>query len=121
MRLSRDESLLVSGAIGGPFTILVYTPLRNAITLGSKFESGSLSLYKKTLRNKFGYTGALSPTVFSCPQFVAMGPVYHWYASMVGGNLAVLPTAVTESVISYGSQCRNAQLAYNASKLDSRI
>ena len=35
----REQALLVAGAIGGPFTIAVYTPLRNAITLGSKAQA----------------------------------------------------------------------------------
>lgn len=75
-----------------------------------------MDLYRKTLRHSLGFTGALTPTVCSCPQFVAMGPVYHWFSSALGSSsLAVLPTAMTESVISYGSQCRNAQLAFNAS------
>ncbi|GMI23522.1 hypothetical protein TeGR_g12591 [Tetraparma gracilis] len=116
MQFSHDEALLLSGAVGGPFTILVYTPLRNAITLGSKYSASSMDLYRKTLRHSLGFTGALTPTVCSCPQFVAMGPVYHWFSSALGSSsLAVLPTAMTESVISYGSQCRNAQLAFNAS------
>ena len=44
-----------------------------------------------------------------------MGPLYHVYSSKVGTILAVGATGVTESLISYGSQTRNAQLAYNAS------
>ena len=45
-----------------------------------------------------------------------MGPAYHYYSSVLGSTtLAVLPTALTESTISYGSQARNAQLAYDAS------
>jgi hypothetical protein len=35
------------------------------------------------------------------------------YSDICGPSLAVIPTAVTESVISIGSQARNAQMAYN--------
>ncbi len=52
--------------------------------------------------------------MFSCPQFLAIGPLYHAYSSVAGPSLAIIPTALTESAISYGSQARNAQMAYNA-------
>lgn len=118
---SKEKALLLSGGIGGPFTIAIYTPLRNAITLGAKYDANALSLYKKTLKHSLGFTGALSPTIFSCPQFVAMGPAYHLYASQLGSSLAVVPTAITESLISFGSQCRNAQLAYNITVSDLKL
>ena len=70
------------------------------------------ALYATVLRTG-PYTGWLSPTVFSCAQFLAMGPLYHVYAGAVGPTLAVLPTACTESLISFGSQTRNAQMAFN--------
>jgi hypothetical protein len=54
------------------------------------------------------------PSIFSSPQFLAMGPLYHTYSALLGSsNLAVIPTALTESLISFGSQSRNAQQAYN--------
>ena len=115
--MTEDQALLAAGAIGGPFTIWLYTPLRNAITLGSQDAQASARvLYLRTLEHgilRGGYAGCVSPTIFSSPQFVAMGPLYHIYASAVGPNLAVLPTAVTESAISFGSQMRNAQIAFN--------
>ena len=117
MQGERERRLLVAGAVGGPFTIALYTPLRNAITLGSQDASASAAtLYKRTVAHGWlrgGYAGWGAPTLFSCPQFLAMGPLYHAYASVVGANLAVLPTALTESTISYGAQARNAQIAYN--------
>ena len=116
----REQALLVAGAIGGPFTIAVYTPLRNAITLGSKDATvGAAALYARCFARGAagGWTGWLAPTVFSCPQFLAMGPLYHAYAEALGGaSAAIIPTAMTESLISFGSQARNAQLAYNASR-----
>ena len=112
-----EVALLVAGGLGGPFTISVYTPLRNAITLGSREpHAATLSLYRKTFARGFagGWTGWAWPSLFSCPQFLAMGPLYHFYAGVLGSsNLAVIPTALTESLISFGSQARNAQEAYN--------
>ena len=118
MSMTEEQALLTAGALGGPFTIGLYTPLRNAITLGAKDAAASAAaLYRRTLQTGWlrgGYAGWASPTVFSCPQFLAMGPLYHLYATALGSsNLAVLPTAFTESLISFGSQSRNAQIAYN--------
>ena len=114
----RDRALFVSGALGGPFSIWIYTPLRNAITLGSKYLAPtSAELYRMTFKGgvRFGYTGCASPTIFSGPQFIVMGPAFHQFSSLLGPTLAVLPTALCESTISYGSQARNAQKAYNQS------
>ena len=114
-----ERALLAAGALGGPLTIGMYTPLRNAITLGAKDPTASAAaLYRLTVRHGWlrgGYAGWLSPTAFSAAQFVAIGPLYHVYADVVGPSLAVVPTALTESAISYGSQARNAQIAYNLS------
>ncbi|GMH77374.1 hypothetical protein TrST_g9176 [Triparma strigata] len=114
--MERDRVLLLTGGLGGPFTIMLYCPLRNAIALGSKYPLNAMGLYRMTFARGFagGWTGGLSPTIFSCPQFLAMGPLYHVYSGYTGPTLAVLPTAITESTISFGSQARNAQLAFNA-------
>ena len=92
VRSSDESALLVAGAFGGPFTIALYTPLRNAITLGSKDPIASAAaLYRRTVEHGWlhgGYAGWMSPTIFSCPQFLAMGPMYHVYAGVVGTNLA---------------------------------
>ena len=120
MATTREErALFLSGALGGPLTIGMYTPLRNAITLGAKDPLASARiLYWRTVEKGWlrgGYAGWMSPTIFSSPQFVALGPLYHLYASIVGPTLAIIPTALTESTITYGSQARNAQVAYNLS------
>lgn len=113
---SQSKQLLLAGALGGPLTIGLYTPLRNAITLGAKDAATSAwSLYRLAFAQGLsgGWTGWRAPTVFSCPQFIAIGPLYHLYSSVAGPSLAIVPTALTESAISYGSQARNAQMAYN--------
>ena len=63
-------ALLLSGALGGPFTIWFYTPLRNAITLGSKFPQTAPELYRMTFAQgiRGGWTGAIAPTFFSSGQ-----------------------------------------------------
>ena len=113
---SQSKQLLLAGALGGPLTIGLYTPLRNAITLGAKDAATSAwSLYRLAFAQGLagGWTGWRAPTAFSCPQFLAIGPLYHLYSSVAGPSLAIIPTALTESTISYGSQARNAQMAYN--------
>ena len=114
---AEKQAVAVAGAVGGPLSIFLYTPLRNAITLGSQdARATAAALYRRTVEQGWlrgGYAGFATPTVFSCPQFIAMGPLYHYYSTLVGHNLAVVPTALTESAISYGSQARNAQIAYN--------
>ena len=115
-KTSQSKQLLLAGGIGGPLTIGLYTPLRNAITLGAKDAATSAwSLYRLAFAQGLagGWTGWRAPTAFSCPQFLAIGPLYHLYSGVVGPSLAIIPTALTESTISYGSQARNAQMAYN--------
>lgn len=52
--MERDTALLVAGGLGGPYTIWLYTPLRNAITLGAREpHSSSISLYRKTFSRGF--------------------------------------------------------------------
>lgn len=117
---STQRALLLAGAVGGPVTIGLYTPLRNAITLGAGDAAASARALYATVLRTGPFTGWLSPTVFSCAQFLALGPLYHVYASAVGPALAVLPTACTESFISFGSQTRNAQMAFNVTVAPTR-
>lgn len=115
--LEFEPGLLLAGVVGGPSTIFLYTPLRNAMTLGSQNKASTASmLYRATFQSNFfrGWTGALSPTMISSVQFVAMGPCYHMlFCPLFGPTLAVVPTALSESLISYGSQARNAQMVRN--------
>lgn len=128
-----DTPLLLSGALGGPLVIFSCTPLRNALTLGSQDpRSGLFALYRKVFRGGFpsGWTGGAAPAVVACPQFLALGPVYHFlhgHARAIVGvdedaGHVVLPSVVAaagaglfETVLTFGSQSRNAQMAYNKS------
>lgn len=126
-----DAPLLVSGIVGGPLVIFSLTPFRNALTLGSRDRTSSmLALYRKTFRAglRSGWTGGVFPAVVACPQFLMLGPAFHTLNGACrsaaglreGDGHAVLPAAAAalgagllETVITYGSQSRNAQMAYN--------
>mmetsp|Transcript_17861 Transcript_17861/g.50364 ORF Transcript_17861/g.50364 Transcript_17861/m.50364 type:complete len:304 (+) Transcript_17861:131-1042(+) len=126
--------VLLSGAFGGPFVIFTCTPLRNALTLGAQDRhSGVIKLLRKVFRGgpQAGWTGGFAPAIVACPQFMALGPVYHTlngtfrrnlFPGSEGGGHAFLPSlmaccgaAICETCLTYGSQSRNAQMAYNNS------
>ena len=110
----------MAGVVGGPFTIWLYTPLRNGITLGSQAPSAAThpasALYREVFARGLagGWTGCTTTVAMSSVQFMCMGPLYHVFTANLGPSLAVGAAGLTESLITYGSQARNAQLAYNA-------
>jgi len=124
--------VLLSGAFGGPFVIYLCTPLRNALTLGSQDRrSGFSLLLRKVFRggSLAGWTGGAAPAVVACPQFLALGPIYHalhgafrGLAGVEGDRHVLLPSffaasgaGLCETCLTFGSQSRNAQMAYNSS------
>jgi len=112
-----DTPLILAGALGGPFCIFFLTPLRNALTLASQdVDSTAWSLYQTTFAGGFasGWTGGFAPVLPSCPQFCVLGPLFHFFKDALGSTaLAVLGSASAETMISYGSQTLNSQMAYN--------
>lgn len=128
-----DVPLLLSGACGGPFVIFLCTPMRNGLTLGSQDRmSGMGQLYKKVFRGgaASGWTGGGAPAVVACPQFLCLGPVWHMLHGqsrtllgipedaghrLLPAAMASLGAGLCETVLTYGSQSRNAQMAYNKS------
>ncbi|CAJ1459604.1 unnamed protein product [Effrenium voratum] len=127
-----DKPLLVTGAVGGPLVIWLCTPLRNGLTLGSKDKTSNFAgLYRKVFRGgpHAGWTGGLAPAVVACPQFLLLGPLYHLFNTVLSefsgcGQLsptsgprlgcsavAALGSALGETVMTFGSQSRNAQMA----------
>ena len=74
---AEKKALLFGGGAGGPFSVGLYTPLRNAITLASRDASATAAtLYRRTVQHGWlrgGYAGFAAPAVASCPQFLAMG------------------------------------------------
>eukprot|EP00930_Biecheleria_cincta_P062342 TRINITY_DN47820_c0_g1_i1.p1 TRINITY_DN47820_c0_g1~~TRINITY_DN47820_c0_g1_i1.p1 ORF type:complete len:303 (-),score=37.43 TRINITY_DN47820_c0_g1_i1:17-925(-) len=113
-----ETPLILAGALGGPFCIFVLTPLRNALTLASQdAESYAWELYKSVFAGGFAsaWTGGTTVVLPSCPQFIVMGPLYHFLKASTGSAVpAVMLSAFAETCISYGSQTVNAQMAFNA-------
>lgn len=124
--------LLISSTCGGPFCIFVCTPLRNGLTLGSQDARSSLrALYGKVFRGgvRRGWTGGFAPACAACPQFFALGPVYHFLHDgfrrisglptdqpcIASSLLATACSGFVETWMTFGSQSRNAQMAYNSS------
>mmetsp|Transcript_109592 Transcript_109592/g.349601 ORF Transcript_109592/g.349601 Transcript_109592/m.349601 type:complete len:302 (+) Transcript_109592:85-990(+) len=127
-----DRPQLISGALGGPFVIYACTPLRNALTLGSQDRfSGARLLLRKVFRGgpAAGWTGGGAPAVVACPQFLALGPIYHTLNKglrqamgvqdsghrLLPAGIASMGAALCETCLTFGSQSRNAQMAYNNS------
>mmetsp|Transcript_81445 Transcript_81445/g.252782 ORF Transcript_81445/g.252782 Transcript_81445/m.252782 type:complete len:318 (+) Transcript_81445:79-1032(+) len=117
-----ETPLILAGALGGPFCIFLYTPLRNALTLASQdAESYARQLYGSVFEGGFssGWTGGAATVLPSCPQFCIMGPLFHFLRETLGSAvLAVLLCAFCETTISYGSQTLNAQMAYNLEQIN---
>lgn len=118
-----EPPLLAAGALGGPFVIVSLTPLRNAMSNAAQDQrSGFSSLYRKLLgpstlaplaRLQLAYTGAAVSGPPACPQWCMIGPAFHLLHSWLPTPLALLGTAAFETFITFGSQTRNAQMAYN--------
>merc|ERR1719401_2967082 len=96
--------------------MMAVTPMRNGLTLGATAPSESaLSLYRQVFSRGFagGWTGGIYPSIAACPQFLCLGPAYHFYASFAGVAGGVVLTSCTETAIVYGAETCNAQMAAN--------
>lgn len=111
-----DPPLIAAGAIGGPCVMFAVTPLRNALTYGAIDPKASFSsLYRKSFGTR-PFAGGHYMAIAACPGFLVLGPVFHIYNGLVDSSAAAcVLTGVTETVILYGSETRNAQVAYNNS------
>lgn len=92
------------------------TPFRNGLTLGATNSVASAAqLYGQVFSKGFfrGWTGGVSPAIAACPQFLCLGPAYHFYAGFAGVPGAVVLASLTETAIVYGAETRNAQMATN--------
>merc|ERR1711920_1120700 len=106
------------GAVGGPLVMYLVTPLRNALTIGAVDSSKSaLTIYKEVFAGGFlkGFAGGQYMAVAGIPGFLVLGPTFRVYKDMCGGSnaAAVALTSISESVIFYGAETRNAQVAFN--------
>jgi len=113
-----DPALIAAGAVGGPFVIYLVTPMRNALTLGALDSSKSaIRLYRDVFQGGLvcGWGGGQYMAKAALPGFIMLGPVFHIYKDLCGGSsaAAVALTAVSESAIFYGSESKNAQVAFN--------
>lgn len=113
--------LLVAGGVGGPFVMLCVTPLRNALTIAAtNTTSTTTQIYQQVFRNgiRGGWTGGLYPMVPAIPQFCVIGPMFHVFRDLFGGSTSagLIATASTETLISFGAETRNAQMASGVQK-----
>jgi len=112
-----DTPVIVAGALGGPSVMFTVTPMRNGLTLGAtNIKAGAMELYGQVFARGFagGWTGGIYPAIAACPQFLCLGPAYHFYAAFTGVAGGVALTSLTESAIVFGAETCNAQLAKNA-------
>jgi len=114
---------IIAGGIGGPFCIFILTPFRNALTIASQDRtSGVIGVYRETIgagsgslvRSMFakGWAGGLYPVLPAIPQFLVLGPCYHLFVEHTNPYSALFLTGATETIISFGSNARNAEEAY---------
>jgi len=114
-----EPPYICAGALGGPTVMLVVTPMRNALTLGTLNQSlGVVGIYQQVFQGGFrsGFAGGISPAIAAVPGFLVLGPVFHVFKDLAqSSSAAVCLTAVCESLIFFGPETRNAQMAYNNS------
>jgi len=111
-----DTPILVAGGIGGPVCYYTVTPLRNSCTLGATNSVASaFTLYQQVFaRGLFrGWTGGIYPSMYACPTFIVLGPVYHAFQHVVGVPGAVVLASAFESAMLFGAETCNAQMAKN--------
>mmetsp|Transcript_39905 Transcript_39905/g.114974 ORF Transcript_39905/g.114974 Transcript_39905/m.114974 type:complete len:272 (+) Transcript_39905:58-873(+) len=111
-----ETSTIVAGGIGGPLVYFTVTPFRNACTLGATNPTaGTVELYRQVFAKGFtrGWAGGIYPSAYACPTFISLGPAYHVFKSAFGVPGAVVLASVTESMILFGAETCNAQMAKN--------
>lgn len=111
--------VVFAGAVGSPSALFILTPARNALTIAAQDSSASImGCYRQVFANGVagGWTGGIYPAVAGCPQGLLLGPAFHAYASLAGKGIGICLTGMSESIITYGAQTKNAQLAVIAKK-----
>jgi len=111
-----DTPVIIAGGVGGPAVMYSMTPARNALTLGATNKAASAGeLYGQVFARGIsrGWVGGVYPAMAACPQFLCLGPAYHFYASFAGVSGGVVLTGLTESLVVYGAETCNAQVAKN--------
>eukprot|EP00928_Gymnodinium_smaydae_P061498 TRINITY_DN45557_c0_g1_i1.p1 TRINITY_DN45557_c0_g1~~TRINITY_DN45557_c0_g1_i1.p1 ORF type:complete len:286 (+),score=31.81 TRINITY_DN45557_c0_g1_i1:103-960(+) len=108
------SSQVFAGAFGSPACIYIMTPARNACTLAAQDASvGIAGCYRRVFANGLvgGWTGGIYVFYAGIPQGLLLGPAYHAFASFAGKWGGIVLTGMCESMITYGAQTKNAQLA----------
>lgn len=111
-----ETPVIVAGGFGGPAVIMTVTPFRNGLSLGAtNMKATAMQLYRQVFSRGLasGWTGGIYPAIAACPQFLCLGPAYHFYHSFAGTAGAVFLTGATETAIIYGAETCNAQMAKN--------
>jgi len=78
-----------------------------------------IGLYQQVFSQGFlkGFRGCGKPMIAGVPQFTACGPVYHACNQATGSPMVALVSAsLIESLCTFGSHRRNAQIQYNATR-----
>lgn len=113
-----EAPVIVAGAFGGPFCMYTVTPFRNAMSYASQDASMSLGSVFRTVFSKgplSGWTGGVYPAIAACPQYLCLGPMYHFFNSFAGSVGGIVLTGATETAVLYGAETRNGQVAINTS------
>jgi len=117
---SQVDLSLFSGAVGGPLVVGLLTPQRNAMTLAAKDVSSTfVGLYRCVFARgvSASFRGMSKPMMAAVPQFTALGPLYLVAERSLGStSLAMLGTALAESLCTFSAHRRNAQIMFNASR-----
>lgn len=111
-----EVPVMVAGAVGGPIAYYTSTPARNALTLAAGApNSGLVAVYKQVFSTGFarGWAGGIGPSAAACPAFVCVGPVFHMFNNTVGTPGACVLAGLGESLILFGAETSNAQIATN--------
>lgn len=112
-----ETPVIVAGALGGPFCMYTVTPFRNAMSYASQDASLSLgAVFRKNVFSKgflSGWTGGVYPAIAACPQYLCLGPMYHFFNSFAGSVGGIVLTGATETAVLYGAETRNGQVAIN--------
>lgn len=112
---------IAAGALGGPCVIYAVTPLRNALTLGALNQKATaVELYRQVWRTGL-FGGGAPMAVAAVPGFLVLGPAFHVFYDAVGGSAAAAVglTALSESLIFYGAETRNAMVAFAQNQTNS--
>jgi len=114
-----DAPTIAAGGLGGPFCMYLVSPFRNAMSIASQDASLSVASVMRTVFAKgftSGWVGGAYPAVAACPQYLCLGPMYHFYASFAGSTLGTVLAGATETAVLYGAETKAGQLAINAAK-----